>query len=97
VNEIGSVHTTQGFDLNYVGVIIGREIDYDPVGKKILIYRDKFYDKKVKAGTDDNRLKEYILNTYRVLLTRGIHGCYVYACNPNMREYLSRYVDHRFT
>ncbi len=94
VNEIGCVHTTQGFDLNYVGVIFGREIDYDPLQNRIVINRDMFFDKKVKNGVDDDTLREYILNTYRVLLTRGIHGCYVYACNENMRKYLERYIGY---
>lgn len=89
--EIGCVHTTQGFDLNRVGVIFGPEIDYDPISVKIVIDRKKFYDTKVKSGVDDDSLRKFIINSYKVMMTRGIHGCYMYACNKNMQEYLCRY------
>ena len=93
VNEIGCVHTTQGYDLNYVAVILGREIDYDEESGSIVIDRNKFYDKKVKAGVDDDTLKQYIINSYKVMLTRGIKGCYVYACNPRLQNYLKRFIE----
>lgn len=94
VNEIGCVHTTQGYDLNYVAVIFGHEIDYDPVSKSIVVDRDKFYDKKVKAGIDDKVLKQYIINSYKVMMTRGIKGCYVYACNKSLQDYLKQFIDY---
>ena len=50
INEIGCIHTTQGYDLNYVGVILGKEIDYDPINNQILIYSDTFSDTNVKKG-----------------------------------------------
>ena len=89
---IGCIHTTQGYDMNYVGVIFGEEIDYDPSTDSIVINLDKYMDTKVKASTDEKTLKALILNTYMTVLTRGIRGCYVYACNPNMREYLKRFI-----
>lgn len=95
VDEIGSIHTVQGFDLNYVGVIFGEEIDYDPVADSISIDRKKFYDAKVKAKTDDAELKTFIINTYKVLMTRGIMGCYVYCCNKNLGDYLKKYINVR--
>ncbi len=88
IDEIGCVHSAQGFDLNYVGVIFGREIDYDAESNSIVINSKLFFDRNVKAATDPEQLKKYILNTYRVLLTRGIRGCYVYAYNKNLRQYL---------
>lgn len=94
VDEIGCVHTTQGFDLNYVGVIFGKEIDYDPVSDRIVIDPKQFHDVKVKFNTDEEKLHEYIINTYKVLLTRGIKGCYVYVCNENLRRYLNRFIDY---
>ena len=92
VNEIGCVHTTQGYDLNYVAVIFGHEIDYDDESGSIVIDRSKFFDSKVKAGVDDETLKQYIVNSYKVMLTRGIKGCYVYACNPRLQNYLKRFI-----
>jgi DUF2075 family protein len=92
VNEIGCVHTTQGYDLNYVAVIFGQEIDYDEVTNSFVIDRNKFYDAKVKDGVDDVTLSQYIINAYKVMMMRGIKGCYVYACNPSMRKYLSKFI-----
>ncbi len=91
-NTIGCIHTTQGYDMNYVGVIFGKEIDYDFDTKSIVVNLDEYKDSKVKAGTDENTLKKLIMNTYTTILARGIKGCYVYACNPNMQKYLKEYI-----
>lgn len=93
VNEIGCIHTTQGYDLNYVGVIFGREIDYDPDTDTITIDPDKFYDTNVKKGCTPGELKQYIVNSYKIMMERGIKGCYVYACNDHMRDYLKKYFN----
>jgi len=89
---IGCIHTTQGYDMNYVGVIFGKEIDYDPKSNSIVINLDEYKDSKVKAGTDIETLKELIVNTYTTILARGILGCYVYAYNRNMQEYLKQFI-----
>ena len=89
---IGCIHTTQGFDLNYVGVIFGKEIDYNPITNTIEIDLNEFKDEKVKAGCDEQTVKEYILNTYITILARGIKGCFVYACNKNMQDYLEKFI-----
>lgn len=95
-DEIGCVHTSQGYDLNRVAVIFGREIDYDPATRAITIDRRLFYDSKVKQQTTDAQLKTFILNAYKVMLVRGIKGCYVYACNKNLRDFLHRYIPVSF-
>ena len=89
--EIGCVHTTQGYDLNRVGIILGKEINYNPETDELEINRNSFFDSKVKEGTDDEHLKTFIINAYKVMLMRGIKGCYLYACNKNLQDYLSRY------
>lgn len=89
---IGCIHTSQGYDMNYVGVIFGEEIDYDFETNSIVIDLDKYKDKKVKAGTEASVLKELIVNTYTTILARGIKGCYVYACNSNLQKYLKQYI-----
>ncbi len=91
---IGCIHSSQGYDMNYCGVIFGEEIDYDPAEGKIFVKLENFKDKKVKAGTDENDVKQLIINTYTTILARGIKGCYVYACNPNLQEYLKKYIAH---
>ena len=91
VNEIGCVHTTQGYDLNYVGIIFGEEINWNEKKGQIEVNLEKFFDKKVKAATSPTKVKEYIINAYRVMMTRGIKGCYMYACNPGMQKFLKKW------
>lgn len=91
--EIGCIHTIQGFDLNYAGVIIGNELKYNPKNKKIYIDKDNYFDKSGKQATGEEDLLRYILNIYKVLCSRGIHGTYIYACDENLRNYLKQYID----
>lgn len=96
LSEIGCIHTVQGYDINYTGVIIGNELKYSKQ-KGIYVDFDEYKDQKGKSGLENNeenlrRLKQYILNIYYVLLTRGIEGTYVYACDEGLREYLSKYI-----
>lgn len=93
INEIGSIHTTQGFDLNYTGLIIGNELKYDEENNKIYVDRKEYYDVKGKADTSDEELLEYILHIYTTMCTRGMRGTYLYVCNPELRKYLSKYID----
>ena len=93
INEIGCIHTIQGYDLNYAGVILGNEIKYDD--KKQVIYVDKsqYYDLQGKrALKNEESLFKYIMNIYITLMTRGIKGTYVYTCDENLNNYLSRYI-----
>lgn len=92
INEVGCIHTTQGYDLNYAGVIIGPELDYDFDKEELVIYRDQYKDKAGK-NTISNQLilKDFILNIYKTILLRGIKGTFVYACNPNMQKYLAQF------
>lgn len=97
INEAGCIHTTQGLEFEYVGVIIGDDLRYE--GDHVVT------DYTKRAGTDQSikglkkmeredpkhALKladEIIKNTYRTLMTRGMKGCYVYATDPNLRSYL---------
>jgi DUF2075 family protein len=89
INEVGCIHTVQGYDLNYTGVIIGPEISYDPKEHKILIHKDKYLDFNGRRSIrNDEELKFYILNIYKTLLTRAIYGTYVYVADENLRNYL---------
>jgi uncharacterized protein len=93
--EVGSIHTIQGYDLNYAGVIIGNDIGYDPVKKEVFLRRDNYFDKKGKENNavlgieySDKDVLHFVLNIYKVLLTRGIKGTFVYVCDPDLREFL---------
>jgi hypothetical protein len=88
-DEVGCIHTIQGIDLNYAGVIIGKDLTFN--GKELV------FDKKKNAKSDktsgirtasDELAKRLIRNTYNVLLTRGIHGTYVYCEDKALSNYL---------
>ena len=97
VNEIGCIHTCQGLEFDYVGVIIGEDIRYEN-GKIITDFtkRDsgdksiKGIKKLYKENKEEALAKadEIIKNTYRVLLTRGMKGCYIYCRDEALQNYL---------
>lgn len=97
INEIGCIHTCQGLDLKYVGVIIGDDLIVRD--GKVLVQphaRSKMdrtifgYKKLLKENPDHAMplLKSIIKNTYRTLMTRGMEGCYVYCTDNETNEYL---------
>ncbi|RZK50087.1 MAG: DUF2075 domain-containing protein [Pedobacter sp.] len=93
--EVGCIHTTQGYDLNYTGVIIGPELDYDFENNKFIINKQNYKDKNGKNSiTDEKVLLDYVINIYKTILLRGIEGTYIYVCNPNLRKYLSNYIPN---
>ena len=95
VDEVGSIHTIQGYDLNYAGVVIGRDVRFDPIAQRLRFDRANYFDAKGKennparglAYTDEDLLR-FVANIYSVLLTRGIRGTYIYVCDPLLREHL---------
>lgn len=93
-NEIGCIHTTQGYDLNYAGVIFGREINYNTEKNKIEIDQKLYFDINGKKGIPDiEDLKAYIINIYKTILYRGIRGTFIYAYNKELREYLKQHIQ----
>lgn len=95
VDEVGCIHTVQGYDLNYLGLIIGEDIKYDKKKGKIVADVNSYYDSMGKAKIADNPelLRDYLINIYLTLMTRGIHGTYVYVCDPALREYMSQFIE----
>ena len=93
IDEVGSIYTVQGFDLNYVGVVLGPSVQYDEEKEELVIDYNLYKDKEAYAGmgTIDNvpKAKEQIvLNSINVLLKRGIKGLYIYASNEKLRKKL---------
>jgi uncharacterized protein len=73
-NQVGCIYTAQGFEFDYVGVIFGLDLVYRP-GEGWTGDKGNSHDRSVKRSGD--RFVELVKNTYRVLLTRGMKGCYV--------------------
>lgn len=95
INEVGSIHTVQGYDLNYCGVIIGRDLYFDEDSQAIRFDRKNYFDvkgmeknKRLGRNYSDSDIEIYVKQIYRVLLTRGIYGTYVYVCDPKLSAYL---------
>lgn len=96
VNEAGSIYTIQGFDLNYVGVVLGPSVQYDVAKDEIMIDTSKYMDKGAYTGTEGianvNEAKEKIvLNSINILMKRGIKGLYIYASDEALRNKLLSY------
>jgi DUF2075 family protein len=96
VNEVGSIHTIQGYDLNYAGVIIGADLGFDPIENTLVFNRDNYFDSKGKENNptlgvkySDEDLKQFVINIYKVLMTRGIKGTFVYVSDASLRNIFS--------
>jgi len=93
-SQVGCIHTTQGYDLNYTGVIFGEEISFNKATREIEIDKSKYFDKNGKRGLDNiEELKAYIINIYKTIMFRGIKGVYIYACDKNLREYFKEHIS----
>ncbi len=93
VEEVGCIHTTQGYDLNYSGIIFGNEISYDPEKQEIVIKEENYYDKNGKQSVrSPEELKAFILNIYKTILLRAIRGTYVFVCDPELRKYFAQHI-----
>jgi SOS-response transcriptional repressor LexA len=75
INQIGCIYTAQGFEFDYVGVIFGEDLVYDFDAQQWVGVREKSADNVVKRSRD--QFTDLVKNTYRVLLSRGMKGCYV--------------------
>ena len=97
IREVGCIHTCQGLEVDYIGVIIGPDLVMKEGRlKTVPEARDRF-DKSIKGYRKDlaidprgaqEKIDRIIKNTYRTLMTRGMKGCYVYATDPALREHL---------
>ncbi|MFP7481998.1 DNA/RNA helicase domain-containing protein, partial [Weissella paramesenteroides] len=92
IGEIGSDFTVQGIDLNYVGVILGSSIIWNEETNSLDIDADKSCDhqkiRKINGSYDNEENRKYLKNVVNVLLTRGVHGLYIYAVDEELRRKL---------
>lgn len=105
INEIGCIHTCQGLEFEYVGVIIGTDLRYENgkvvtdltqnanTDKTALVHTKALYKKnpeKAKEIAD-----KIIKNTYKVLMTRGLKGCYIYCEDKPLADYIKSKLNKR--
>ena len=97
INEIGCIHTSQGLEFDYVGVIIGEDLVYKDEGIVTDFKKRATTDQSLKGIISIDKkdpvkaaeiADEIIKNTYRTLMTRGMKGCYVYCVDKKLKGYL---------
>ena len=91
--EIGCIHTCQGMEFDYVGIFIGKDLYYEDghikTNRTAISKDDKTSGIRLKSTSDDEADK-LIRRTYKVLLTRGLKGCFIYCEDDALREYLKK-------
>ena len=102
LQEVGCIHTAQGLEFDYVGVIIGDDMRFEnghvvtDFSKRAKTDQSlKGIKKLYKESPEEarNRADEIIKNTYRTLMTRGMKGCYIYCTDQEMSEYLKKRLE----
>jgi uncharacterized protein len=88
IKQCGCIYTAQGFEFDYIGVIIGKDLYYDESEKMIKTNIKESCDPTLKKS--GVKVDDYIRNIYRVLMTRGMKGCYVYICDDSLREHFKK-------
>ena len=91
INQVGCIYTAQGFEFDYVGVIIGKDLVYR-FDKGWLGHPEESFDTVVKRSK--NQFLELVKNTYRVLLTRGMKGCFVYFMDKETEKFFKSRIEN---
>ena len=99
ISEIGCIHTCQGLEVDYIGVIIGPDLRFENEELICDVSQRSKMDASIKGikkmGREDPEKaaalgRELILNTYRTLMTRGMKGCYVSCTDEQLRTILNK-------
>ena len=94
--EVGCIHTAQGLEFDYVGVIIGKDLTYNSETHKVETHQSAISRDDKSSGIrtlkNPQEARRLILNTYKTLLNRGQKGCYVYCEDDALRQYMKAYI-----
>lgn len=91
--QVGCIHTAQGLEFDYVGVLIGKDLTYNPTTCRVETNKTAISKDDKSSGirsASDDVARRLILNTYKTLLTRGQKGCYVYCEDENLLDYIKK-------
>ena len=91
INQIGCIYTAQGFEFDYVGVIVGTDLTYSLDDQKWEGHSANSFDGPVKRA--QGKFVELVKNTYRVLFSRGMKGCYVYFVDKDTERFFKSRMD----
>lgn len=87
IKQVGCIYTVQGFEFDYIGVIIGPDLKYDPIKDCLVTNIDGNKDPMLKKKKDRPNFDMYVRNIYRVLMSRGMKGCYAYFVDKEVEKY----------
>ena len=90
VEQVGCIYTAQGFEFDYVGVIVGPDIKYDKEHDCLSFDISATCDPTLRRSQD--HFGTYVRNIYRVLMSRGMKGCYVYFCDKQVEAYFRKHI-----
>jgi len=85
IKQVGCIYTAQGFEFDYVGVIVGEDIKYDKENDCLVGNRERTKDPILKRSKEN--FDNYVKNIYRVLMSRGMKGCYVYFVDKDVEKF----------
>jgi uncharacterized protein len=92
IEQVGCIYTAQGFEFDYVGVVFGNDLVYRPrrgwIGR-----REYSHDNGLKRGLNEEEFTKLVKHTYRVLLSRGLKGCYVHFTDDKTRDFVESRID----
>jgi len=91
IDQVGCIYTAQGFEVDYIGVVWGKDLVYDPDGQAWVGDKKESRDRTVKQSKTD--FLQLVKNTYRVLLSRGMKGCYVCFLDKNTERFVRSRID----
>jgi DUF2075 family protein len=92
MNQIGCIYTAQGFEFDYVGVFFSSDLIYVPEAAEWKGDKTKSFDAVVKRSGD--RSTQMVKNTCRVLLTRGMKGCYIHFMDKSTENFFRSRMEH---
>ena len=98
LEEVGCIHTAQGLEFDYVGVLIGNDLRYDEKQGRVIIDPTKISKDDKTSGIrncGEALATQLIKNTYKTLLTRGQKGCYIYCEDKPLREYIKKMISKK--
>ena len=92
INQIGCVYTAQGFEFDYAGVIFGNDLVYDFDEQKWKGNSQNSADGVFKRSKE--KFADLVKNTYRVLLSRGMKGCYIYFMDKDTARFFKSRIEN---
>ena len=94
IKQVGCIYTAQGFEFDYAGVIIGPDLIYNTESHKIETVKSATRDPMLRTAPNEATMTydDYVRNIYRVLMSRGMKGCFLYICDENLRNYMKQLI-----